>query len=46
MSKSDVFMIIAQIYIVGTFIIKKEMGWLQFGSWFWLIISFIAWVVS
>ena len=43
MTKSDVFMIIAQIYIVGTLIVDKKNGWLVFNSWFWLILSFIAW---
>ena len=46
MTKSDVFMIIAQIYIAGIFIVKKENGWLVFSSWFWLILSLIAWGVG
>lgn len=46
MTKADVFFIIAQIYIVGGFVAKKETSWLAFGSWAWFILSFIAWAAA
>jgi len=46
MSKSDVFMIISQLYVVATLIVNKNIGWLVFGYWFWLILSLIAWGVG
>lgn len=46
MTKSDVFMIISQIYIAGIFIVNKKDGLLVFGSWFWLILSLIGWGVG
>ena len=46
MSKSDVFFIISQIYIVGTIISEKNKIFLNLSSTFWFIMSIIAWGVK
>jgi hypothetical protein len=42
MSKSDVFLIISQIYIVGTIISNKNQVFLIIMSIIWFILSIIA----
>jgi hypothetical protein len=44
MNKSDVFLIIAQIYIAGSFVVQKNKVSLLLFSTIWLILSLIAWV--
>lgn len=46
MTKSDVFLIISQIYVVGSIITNYEKRFLTIIGWFWLILTFICWVVQ
>ena len=46
MTKSDVFLIISQIYFVGSVITNYEKIFLGILGWFWLLMTFIAWVVQ
>jgi hypothetical protein len=46
MTKSDVFLIISQIYFVGSIITDREKSFLSVIGWFWLILTFICWVVQ
>lgn len=46
MNKSDVYLIISQIYCVGGLIIDKNRGFLYVFGTIWLILSFAAWGVK
>ena len=46
MTKGDAFMIISQIYVVGSFISDKNKGLLNFAAVFWMVLSIIAWGVK
>ena len=46
MSKSDVFMIISQIYVVGAFLSEKHKSFLNVFGFAWMLLSFVAWGVK
>ena len=46
MNKSEVFLIISQIYIAGSFVVQKNKVSLLLFATIWGIFSYIAWVNS
>jgi hypothetical protein len=43
MNKVDLGLIVSQIFVVGSLVVRKEQGMLGFGAIVWLMLTIIAW---